>query len=94
LLLWKRNNGSTNISVDPHVTVNNTNVATEMQQWEKFGLLSSYKIFFTAFNNIKVRVSACKVEDNLTTPEVSGQISTSLQYQFQETPSSEQTRRS
>jgi hypothetical protein len=54
----------------------------DMQQWEQFGLLSSYKPFAVAFNNIDVRQSTCDVADNLTTPGVSGQISISRQYKI------------
>jgi len=43
--------------VDFHIAVNNIkplSVAMETQQWVIFVLLSSYKIFRTAVNNIKV----------------------------------------
>ena len=75
LLVWKINNGSTYIAVDLHVTVNNIDVAMEMQQWEQFELLSIYKVFVIAYNNINIRWAARKVADNLTTPGVVGQIS-------------------
>jgi hypothetical protein len=41
--------------------------AMETQQWGPFALLSSYKIFLSAVNNIKVKVlgSSCKVPDVL-----------------------------
>jgi hypothetical protein len=35
-------------------------VAMEMQQWVPFALLSRYKIFCTAVNNINVLKSLCK----------------------------------
>jgi hypothetical protein len=34
--------------------------ATEMQQWVPFALLSSYKIFYTAVNNINLPTSSCE----------------------------------
>ena len=43
--------------VDFHVAVNNIkplSVAMETQQWVIFVLLSSYEVFRTAINNIKV----------------------------------------
>ena len=73
--MWKHNHCFLILLSDLHVTVNNTNVfnvAMKMQQWVKSALLSSYKIFVVAFNNIDVRRSSRKVADNLTTPGVSG----------------------
>lgn len=49
--------------VDAYVAVNNTSVsvATEIQQWAPFALLSRYKIFRTAVNTTNVLRSICKV---------------------------------
>jgi hypothetical protein len=47
-----------------HVAVKNIkllSIATEMQQWVTFALLSSYKIFCTAANNINVLKSSCNL---------------------------------
>jgi len=52
--------------VDFHVSVNNIkplSVAMQTQQWVIFALLSSYKIFRTAVNNIKVLKSSYKLLD-------------------------------
>jgi hypothetical protein len=49
-----------------HLAVSNIkvfNVATKMQHWFAFALLSSYKIFCTAVNNIRVFRSSCKGPD-------------------------------
>jgi hypothetical protein len=54
------------IVLDLHLAVNSMSVfsvATEMQQWVPFALLSSYKIFCTAVNNINVLRSSCKGPD-------------------------------
>jgi hypothetical protein len=54
------------IVVDKHVAVNNIqpfHVAMERQEWFLFALLSSYKIFRTAVNNINVLRSSCKGPD-------------------------------
>jgi hypothetical protein len=54
------------IVVDFHVSVNNIkalSVAMKTQQCVFFALLSSYKIFRTAVNNIKVLRSSCKLLD-------------------------------
>ena len=50
--------------VDLHVAFNNIkllNIATEIQQWIPFAMLSSYKIFRIAVNNIEFLMSSCKV---------------------------------
>jgi hypothetical protein len=55
--------------VDLHVAVNNLkvfSVVMKMQQWVSFALLSSYKIFRTAVNNINLLRSSCKVPDFLS----------------------------
>ena len=52
--------------VDLYLSVNNTevfSVAVEMLELVFFALLSSFKIFCTAVNNINVRKSSCKVPD-------------------------------
>jgi len=55
------------IVFDLHLTVTSVNVfsvVTEMQQWVPLALLSSYKIFCTAVNNINVlRSWSCKEPD-------------------------------
>jgi hypothetical protein len=40
-----------------------TIVAMETQQWRPFALLSTYKIFLSAVNSIKVLSSSCRVLD-------------------------------
>jgi hypothetical protein len=55
---------SPGIVVDLHVAVNNTkpfSVAMKTQQWVTFALLSKYKIFRTAVNNINVLKYSCTV---------------------------------
>jgi len=52
--------------VDMYVCVNNVevfSVAVEMLELVLFALLSSFKIFRTAVNNINVHRSSCKVTD-------------------------------
>jgi hypothetical protein len=70
-------------------------VAMEMQQWVPFALLSRYKIFRTAVNNINVLKSLCKAPDIfvwfLPKFEVYGQISVkafSIKFHKKKHPSS------
>lgn len=52
------------IIIDLHVPVNNIrllNVPMEVQEWVLFAVLSSYKIFYAAVNNVHVLGSSCKM---------------------------------
>jgi len=49
-----------------HIAFNNIKlltVAMGMQEWVTFVLLLSHKIFCTAFNNVNILSSSCKVPD-------------------------------
>jgi hypothetical protein len=62
VILW-------HVRVDLHVTLLNVKVfivAMKMQQWTPLALLSSYKIFRFAVNNINVLTSSYKVPDFLS----------------------------
>ena len=54
------------IVVDLHVAFNNIKpfcVAMETQEWVKFLLLSSYKIFRTSVYSINILTSSCKASE-------------------------------
>jgi hypothetical protein len=67
---WKAKMCSLSIVVGLHVAVNNRkplSVAMKMQESVPLALLSSYKVFRIAVNNVHVLRSSCKVPDTVVT---------------------------